>query len=257
MMAPLKSASSSKKPTLISSSELPRRRAFPRSLNFWEERMAISSGKKGSKVLEIWGRNNSVNVQKVLWSCDELGVSFHRYDVGGPFGGNREPEYLARNPTGLIPTISDNGFALWESNTIVRYLSAKHGAGSLWPENPEARALADKWMDYQLGTIWPAFRTAFLGLTRTPPEERDPAAIRASLERTAEAWAIVDAHLEDHEYIAGSSFTMGDVPLGPTAYRWLNIDIERPLMPNLEAWYARLCSRPAYQANVMVPFTFT
>ncbi len=91
-------------------------------------------------MLEIWGRNNSVNVQKVLWSCDELGVSFHRYDVGGPFGGNREPEYLARNPTGLIPTISDNGFALWESNTIVRYLSAKHGAGSLWPENPEARS---------------------------------------------------------------------------------------------------------------------
>jgi glutathione S-transferase len=132
--------------------------------------MVISPRKKGSKVLEIWGRNNSVNVQKVLWSCDELGVSFRRYDVGGPCGGNREPEYLARNPTGLIPTLSDDGFALWESNTIVRYLSAKHGAGYLLPENPEARALADKWIDYQLGTIWPAFRTAFLGLTRTPPE---------------------------------------------------------------------------------------
>src|SRR5215216_785764 len=125
----LKSASSSKKLALISSSELPGRRAFPRTLNYWKERMAISSGKKGSKVLEIWGRNNSVNVQKVLWSCDELGVAFHRYDVGGPFGGNREPEYLARNPTGLIPTISYAVFCLKKKNTIVRYLYAKHGAG--------------------------------------------------------------------------------------------------------------------------------
>jgi glutathione S-transferase len=215
------------------------------------------NGARRIEVLEIWGRNNSTNVQKVLWCCDELGIPYRRYDVGGPFGGNREPEYLARNPTGLIPTISDDGLTLWESNTIVRYLSAKYGADSLWPEDPGTRALADKWMDYQLGTIWPAFRAGFLGLTRTPPEERDPAAIQNSLERTAEAWTIVDEHLKDHEYVAGSSFTMGDIPLGPTAYRWLNIDIDRPPMPNLEAWHTRLCSRPAYQANVMVPFTFT
>ena len=206
-------------------------------------------------MLEIWGRKNSVNVQKVLWCCDELGVPFHRYDAGGPFGGTREPEYLAMNPTGLIPTIRDDGFTLWESNTIVRYLSAKHGAGSLWPENPDARALADKWMDYQLGTIWPAFRAGFLGLARTPPEERDPDQIRTSLESTAEALASLDDHLADEEYVAGATFTMGDVALGSTAYRWLNLEIEHPAMPDLEAWHDRLSARPAYQKNVMVPFT--
>ena len=205
-------------------------------------------------MLEIWGRNNSTNVQKVLWCCDELGVSFRRYDVGGPFGGNREPEYLARNPTGLIPTISDDGFTLWESNTIVRYLSAKHGAGSLWPENPETRALADKWMDYQLGTLWPAFKDAVLDLVRTPPEQRDPAKIEASVQGTAEALAVLDAHLEGNEYVAGSSLTMGDVALGSSVYRWLNMEIERPQMPGLEAWHARLGERPAYQKTVMVSF---
>jgi len=104
-------------------------------------------------MIKIWGRKNSVNVQKVLWCCDELGIPYERVDAGGEFGGTREPEYLAMNPTALIPTIRDDGVTLWESNTIVRYLAAKYGAGSLWPEDLAARSLAEKWMDYQLGTV--------------------------------------------------------------------------------------------------------
>ena len=206
-------------------------------------------------MIKIWGRKNSVNVQKVLWCCDELELPYERVDTGGTFGGTQEPEYLAMNPTGLIPTIRDDGFTLWESNTIVRYLAAKYGTGSLWPEDPVARALAEKWMDYQLGTVWVAFRAAFLGLVRTPPEGRDPDHIRASLESTAEALAILDAHLSDEEYVAGTNLTIGDITLGTTVYRWLNMKIQRPEMPNLEAWHDRLSTRPAYQKNVMVPFT--
>ncbi|MBA3472516.1 MAG: glutathione S-transferase [Rubrobacter sp.] len=206
-------------------------------------------------MIKIWGRKNSVNVQKVLWCCDELGIPYERVDAGGEFGGTREPEYLAMNPTALIPAIRDDGFTLWESNTIVRYLAAKYGAGSLWPEDLAARSLAEKWMDYQLGTVWVAFRAAFLGLVRTPPEKRDPDQIQASLESTAEALAILDAHLAGEEYVAGADLTVGDVALGTTVYRWLNMEIERPEMPNLEAWHDRLTTRPAYQDNVMVPFT--
>jgi len=206
-------------------------------------------------MIKIWGRKNSVNVQKVLWCCDELGIPYERVDAGGEFGGTREPEYLAMNPTALIPTIRDDGVTLWESNTIVRYLAAKYGAGSLWPEDLAARSLAEKWMDYQLGTVWVAFRAAFLGLVRTPPEKRDPDQIQASLESTAEALAILDAHLAGEEYVAGADLTVGDVALGTTVYRWLNMEIERPEMPNLEAWHDRLTTRPAYQDNVMVPFT--
>lgn len=206
-------------------------------------------------MIKIWGRKNSVNVQKVLWCCDELGIPYERVDAGGEFGGTREPEYLAMNPTALIPTIRDDGFTLWESNTIVRYLAAQYGTGPLWPEDPTARALAEKWMDYQLGTVWVAFRAAFLGLVRTPPEKRDPDQIEASLKSTAEALAILDAHLAGEDYVAGADLTVGDIALGSTVYRWLNMEIERPKMANLEAWHDRLATRSAYQKNVMVSFT--
>ena len=205
-------------------------------------------------MIKIWGRKNSVNVQKVLWCCDELELPYERVDVGGTFGGTREPEYLAMNPTGLIPTIQDDDFTLWESNTIVRYLAAKYGTGTLWPQDPTARALAEKWMDYQLGTLWVAFGAAFLGLVRTPPEERNQDQIRASLESTAEALAILDAHLVGSDYVAGANLTVGDIALGTTIYRWLNMEIQRPEMPNLETWHDHLATRPAYQKNVMVPF---
>src|SRR5215212_9146269 len=195
-----------------------------------------------------------MNVQKVLWCCEELGIPFRRHNVGGLFGGTHEDEYLARNPTGLVPTVSDGDFALWESNAIVRYLSAKHGPGTLWPEAPEERALADKWMDYQLGTLWPAFKDALLGLVRTLPEQRDPAKIAASVRGTAEVLAVLDAHLRDNEFVAGPSFTMGDIALGSCVYRWLELDIERPDLPAIEAWHRRLEGRPAYQRTVMVSF---
>jgi glutathione S-transferase len=205
-------------------------------------------------MLEIWGRNNSFNVQKVLWCCEELEVPYQRHDAGGLFGGTGEVEYLQRNPTGLVPTIVDGDLTLWESNTIVRYLAARYGDGSLWPENPAERALADKWMDYQLGTLFPAFKDALLGLVRTAPENRNPEKIEASVRTTAGVIAVLDAHLEDNDYVAGSSFTMGDVALGSLVYRWLELDIERPNLRALCAWYERLASRPAYQKTVMVSF---
>ena len=205
-------------------------------------------------MIEVWGRANSLNVQKVLWCLGELGVPFERYDVGGLYGGNQEPDFLARSPTGLVPVISDDGFDLWESNTIVRYLAGRYGAGLLWPEDPEARALSDRWMDYQLGTVFPAFKDAVLGLIRSTPENRDPDKISASVEATGDTLRVLDAHLEGNEYVAGDSLTIGDVALGPTIYRYLTLDIDRPPLTNLEAWHDRLGQRPAYREHVMVPY---
>ena len=184
-----------------------------------------------------------------------MGVSYHRVDIGGPFGGTGEPEYLRLNPNCLVPTISDGGFVLWESNVIVRYLAARHGTGTLYPENLAKRADADRWMDWQLGTLWASFRPAFIGLVRTPPEERDPAHIAAAIEKTAGNLVILDAHLAGRDHVTGASLTMADIPLGATAYRWFSLDIERPPMPNLEAWYERLCARAPYRANVMLPLS--
>lgn len=204
-------------------------------------------------MLKVWGRSNSINVQKVLWCCAELDIPFHRIDVGGPFGGNREPEYLRLNPNGLVPTIADDGFVLWEANAIVRYLAAKYGMGTLCPEDLAERADADRWMDWQMGTLWANLRPAFIGLVRTPPEERDEARIKAAISKTAENWSILDAHLSRRNYITGPSFTMADIPLGATAYRWFDLIIERPPLLNLEAWFERLCKRSPYKASVMLP----
>jgi len=205
--------------------------------------------------LQIWGRSNSINVQKVLWCCEELEVPYDRVDLGGPFGGNREPEYLRLNPNGRVPTISDGGFVLWESNAIVRYLAAKYGLGTLCPEDLAERADADRWMDWQMGTLWANFRPAFIGLVRTPPEKRNRAHIAKAISKTAETLTVLDAHLVGRDYVTGLSLTMADIPLGATAYRWFSLDIERPPMPNLEAWYERLCARAPYRANVMLPLS--
>ena len=203
-------------------------------------------------MLEIWGRKNSFNVQKVLWCCEELDVQYQRHDAGGKFGGTDQDEYLQRNPTGLVPTIADGGLTLWESNSIVRYLAASYGSGSLWPEDPAERALADKWMDFQLGTLFPAFKDALIGLVRTVQEDRDPAKIDAAVRATADVIPILDAQLQDNDYVAGSSLTMGDVALGSLLYRWFELEIDRPNLPALRAWYERLADRLAFQKTVMV-----
>src|SRR3984885_13446741 len=144
-------------------------------------------------MIKIWGRNTSSNVQKVMFAVGELKLAYERFDIGGAFGQNREPAYLAMNPNGLVPTLEEeDGFLLWESNAIVRYLAAKHRAGVLEPADLHARARASAWMDWQLSVAAPAISDAFLGLIRTPPEKRDYAAIEASKQKTTEAIAILD-----------------------------------------------------------------
>jgi glutathione S-transferase len=207
------------------------------------------------KAIKIWGRKDSSNVQKVLWCCDELGVAFERIDIGGRFGGNKEKPYLDLNPNGLVPTIEDGSFILWESNSIMRYLLDKYGQGKLLPSTPEGRANANRWMDWQLTTLGPAITPVFWGLVRTPEEKRDHAAIQSAQEKTTKAWQIFDNHLAKNSYAAGDVFTIGDIPLGVWAYRWFQLPIQRPKLESLSAWYERLCKRKPFQAHIMIPMT--
>ncbi len=206
-------------------------------------------------MLKIWGRNNSINVQKVMWCVAELGLEHERIDLGGAFGGNREDWYLTLNPNGLIPMIDDDGFVLWESNAIVRYLAAKYGMGGLCPKPFEQRADADRWMDWQATTLQPQMHPVFWGLMRTAPEARDMAAISAAAARLGETFAILDRHLEGRTYMLGEDLTMADVPLGASTYRWYALDIERPDRPNVRRWYDQLSERHAFRQNVMIPLT--
>jgi glutathione S-transferase len=205
-------------------------------------------------MLTIWGRVNSVNVKKVLWAADELGLKYERIDAGMQFGVNKTPEYLAMNPTGLIPTIRDDGFVLWESHTIVRYLAAKHGLGSLCPSELRARAEAERWMDWAF-TLQRAIGPVFWGLIRTPPEKRDPKAIEEGRLKSAELLAIPDRLLAGRKFIAGDAFTMGDIPLGCEVQRWMRVPIARPSFPNVEAWFERLRERAPFRKWVDVALT--
>jgi glutathione S-transferase len=206
-------------------------------------------------MLKIWGRNNSVNVQKVLWCCEEMGVKYERIDAGGQFGVVNTPQYRAINPNGLVPTVEDGPFVLWESNSIVRYLTAKHSAGKLWPEDLKTRAVADKWMDFMLTTFWPAFRPLFWNLVRTPIDQRNPQAMEESRLQSTEVLGYLDAHLKNRTYIAGDDLTMGDIPMGCGVWRWYGLQFERPELPNLQRWFDNLRQRPAYQNAVMLPLT--
>lgn len=205
-------------------------------------------------MLRILGRKTSSNVMEVLWLCGELKLKFDRVDIGGSFGGNDTPEYLAKNPNGLVPTIEDDGFVLWESNAICRYLAAKYAPGStIWPDDLKTRAEADKWMDWQLSVVGAMITPIFWGLVRTPPEKRDMKAIEAAIQRGYKIWGILDKHLAGRKYVAGEHFTVGDIPVGIHAFRWFNLVKDRPAMPNFEAWYDRLCHRPAYKEHCMNP----
>jgi glutathione S-transferase len=205
-------------------------------------------------MLKIWGRTNSVNVKKALWCLEELGLPYERIDAGMQYGVVNTPEYRRMNPMGLVPTIEDGGFVLWESHAIVRYLSAKNGSGGLWPTDLRQRADADRWMDWAF-TLLNAFRPVFWGLVRTPPEKRDMAAIEDARRKTAELLGALDGALAGRKYVAGDAFTMGDIPVGCHVQLWMRLPIERPKHPNLEAWFGRLCARPAYRKMVDVPLS--
>ena len=206
-------------------------------------------------MLKIWGRANSINVQKVLWCATELGLEFERTDVGGPFGGTDTPEYLTMNPMGLIPTIDDEGFILWESHSCVRYLAAKHDAGGLWPTDVAVRAEAEKWMDWILAAANYPMRTVFWGLVRTPEAERDMAAIEMAKEEMRGLWKMVDQRLVGRDYLASDRLMIGDIALGPYAYRWFGLTGDEPGLPNVKAWYERLGSRDSFKQHIMQPMS--
>ncbi len=188
-----------------------------------------------------------------LWAADELGLDYEQVDIGGPFGGNDQQQYLEKNPNGLVPTLIDDGFVLWESSAITRYLCSKHGLGSLCPSDPHQRALAEQWMDWRLTTVMSMMTPIFWGLVRTPEEDRDLDAIRRGIERGYTVWGLLDRHLASSAYVVGDTFTMADIPLGPQAHRWFELVDDRPPMKHLEDWYRRLSERPAFRKHCMIP----
>jgi glutathione S-transferase len=207
--------------------------------------------------ITIWGRANSVNVQKVLWCLRELDLAYERVDAGMAFGKNDEPAYLAMNPNGRVPTLVEGDFVLWESNSIMRYLVLAHRPQSaLYPQVARVRASVDRWLDWTLSTLQPVDRPVFWALVRTPVEQRDMAAIQKDANAEAAQWRIVDAHLAARRFIEGDEFTLADIALGAYARRWFGVEgISKPQLKNLERWFAQLGSRPGFVQFIAPPMS--
>jgi glutathione S-transferase len=194
------------------------------------------------------GAEELAQCSEVLWACAELGLQIEHADMGGKFGYT--DDYLVLNPNCSVPPIEDDGFFLWESNAIVRYLSEKYGADTLWPQERPARADADRWMDWTDGRLWAAFMPAFVALTRASPEARNDSEINGSNEKTSKLLEILERHLANRKYVAGATFTMGDIPIGIVVSRWLATGLPRPARPNIEVWQKRLSASPAFKQCV-------
>ena len=182
--------------------------------------------------LTIWGRANSVNVQKVLWCLAELDLAYERIDAGMQFGKNNEASYLAMNPNGRVPTLVDGDYVLWESNSVMRYLCMAYGANSpIYPSQPKARAGVDRWLDWTLSTLQPVDAEALV-------------------------WRIVEAQLATRRFIEGDQFTIADIALGAYARRWLGVEgVTKPKLPNLDRWFAQFAARPGFTQFIAPPMT--
>jgi glutathione S-transferase len=194
--------------------------------------------------IRIWGRANSVNVQKVLWCLRELDLSYERIDAGMAFGRNHEPEYLAMNPNGRVPTLVDGDFVLWESNSIMRYLALAYAPRSpIYPDLPKRRAGVDRWLDWTLSTLQPV-------------DQRDMAAIQKDADAEAVQWRIVDAQLSSRRFIEGDDFTIADIALGAYARRWFGVEgISKPKLAHLERWFGEFAGRPGFDQFIAPPMS--
>jgi glutathione S-transferase len=205
-------------------------------------------------MLEVWGRRNSINVITVMWAVGELGLAHRRHDVGGSFGGLDTAAFRAMNPGGRVPTIDDDGVILFESNAIVRYLCRRYGHGGLLPDDEVGCALADQWMEWHKTTLYPPTIELFWAIVRTEPALRDPAAIERLSRSLAGPLTILEDRLAKRSYVAGERLTTADIPIGPAIRRILDLAIERPPLPHIQAWYDRLCERPAFREHVLFPY---
>jgi len=206
-------------------------------------------------MLSVWGRRSSANVQKVLWLVGELDLPHTHVPAGGDFGGLDDPAFRALNPHGKVPVIDDGGVVVWESHAILRYLAAVHGADRFWAADPAVRAPIDGWMDWAQTALQPAFLTGvFWGGYRTPEAQRDVGAVARALDRTVACLAHVDRLLADRPFVGGETLSLADIAIGTHLYRYFELEIDRPDLPRLAAWFERLTARAAYREHVMVPF---
>ena len=206
-------------------------------------------------MLTIWGRINSINVMKVLWTCAELGIAYERIDAGMQHGVVDTDHYGAMNPNRRVPTIRDGEFVLWESNAIVRYLAMRERRTDLLSHHARERADAERWMDWSTSTLAAPMTTQFWQLIRTPAERRDAVQIERATADNARLFGLLDRQLATRSHLSGDDLTVADIAVAPFVHRWLALPIDHPPLPALQAYYRRMMARPAFRQHVALPLS--
>ncbi len=211
-------------------------------------------------MLRLWGRPSSARTQKVLWTLSEIGLEFdfvlasatmgpggHVSKGNHPFGIVDSPEYRSLNPTGRVPTIDDDGFVLWESNSIVRYLAMQHAPDLLYGNDIRTFASASRWLDFENNELLPPQHELAMHLIRLPEAQRDPAAVEHARLAFVKALAIVETQLGRTRFMCGERFTYGDIGVGIRVHRWHLFGLDGPSVPNVARFYAEIQARPGFQ----------
>lgn len=204
--------------------------------------------------LELWGRPNAYNVLKPLWLLGELGLEFTHHDVGSSPGDLETPEFLALNPHSRIPVLRHGDAVVWESNTVLRYLANSFAAEALYPREALPRSRVERWMDWELASLQPAFIDLFWGFYRTPPASRDQAAIDSAWQQCRRLFEMLDLQLASASYLAGDDFSLADISCGVCLYRYFNMGLEVEQPRRVMRWYRQLSQREAFQHTIMLPF---
>ena len=198
-------------------------------------------------MLRILGKSESINVRKVLWLCAEMELTYEQEQWGAGFQSTQAAEFKRLNPNAMVPVIRDDGFVLWESNSICRYLASQQGRTDLFPQEARARARIEQWMDWQIGELNVSWRYAFMALVRRSPAHNDATAIAQSIQSWNRHMGILEEQLSATDaYVVGSTFTLADIVIGLSTHRWLMAPIERPRLPAVGKYYERLSKRPGF-----------
>jgi glutathione S-transferase len=199
-------------------------------------------------MLKVLGRGTSGNVQKVVWLLEELGQPYQREDYGRQFNNTQTEAYLRLNPSGKVPTLVDGDVAVWESNTILRYLCNKLPGGSpLYPAEPAARSQVERWMDWQLASLNAPYLSVFKD-SKKKDEERAPG-FAADVKELGAQLELLEKGTAGRPFLAGANFSLADLCLGPVIDRALAFPVALPAIPGIRAWRDRMVAREAYKKS--------
>lgn len=198
-------------------------------------------------MLKLLGKASSINVRKVLWTCAELELSYDLEEWGLVSSDLQKQEFITLNPNGLVPVINDNGFVLWESNSICRYLASSREAEHLLPQNPKLKAVVEQWMDWQATELNTSWRYAFISLVRKHPDYKDANMVAESTQSWNANMQILEAQLQrTDKFLIGEHFTLADIVTGLSIHRWISTPIEKPCLPAINNYYERLSLREGF-----------